>query len=459
VMKGILRAASVCVCLAQMSLADDIRFISHRAGSRAEALNEPASEPVPLVHWTFDGGVATNCGSGGPAYDAIVSGAVAFTNGIDGGGLCLLGGSQGYAALPYTLGDQGTIAFWYKPSRFYNWNSLFDNTRNANQWEMWIDADANVKFRLDGEQGLISYANLNNKHNGLNVWYHFTVTWDRYAETNHVRLYVNGYERKRADISFWIDPGTMVYFGGHTGNTPAEGILDEVRVYETALADTQVRELYDPIAERTPVVQVSFDESVMNTGTGGEKFNATLVGDPVWTNGLNGFGMALALDGMDDYVSIPYRLPVSGSISLWYYVAGPWYNFNSLFDNSANSEWYECWVDGGGRLNFRPGERGGLRAAHSLGTGSNRWYHVVCTWDVVSSNMTLYVNGVERSRVLNTTGYGWQEPGTKFFTSVAGMSTIRTVEGRWRICRYSRHRFRPDALSRCLTTNARDRAE
>ncbi|MDD4442552.1 MAG: LamG domain-containing protein [Kiritimatiellae bacterium] len=384
------------------------------AASGSVACADPL--PAPLVHWTFDGGAATNCGSGGAAYDAIVSGAVAYTNGLAEGGLCLLGGSQGYAALPYTLGDQGTIAFWYKPFRFYNWNSLFDNTRDANQWEMWLDEGANVRFRLAGGQGDIAYGNLNSLHNGSNVWYHFTVTWDRYAETNHARLYVNGCERTRANISSWVEPGSTVYFGGHTGNSPAEGILDDVRVYGTALADTQVQALHALIAEQAPAVQVSFDASVTNTGTGGAKFDAALAGEPAWTNGLNGLGQALALDGVDDYASIPYRLPVSGSVSLWYYAPGPWYDFNTVYDNSVNGNHYECWIAGDSWLACRPaGNQWPQRAAYKLDSGSNRWYHIVGTWDTLSSNMVLFVNGVERGRAVNTNGWAWPIAGTHFF--------------------------------------------
>jgi len=370
--------------------------------------------PVPLVHWTFDGGAATNCGSGGSLYDADVSGAVAYTNGIAGGGLCLLGGSEGYAAVSHALGDQGTIAFWYKPSRFYNYHSLFDNIMNPDQWEMWIYGSSVVRFRLAG-QGIVSYDNLNNKQNGTNVWYHFAVTWDRWAETNHVRLYVNGCEGARTHITDWLVPGAKIFFGGHKGNNPAEGILDDVRIYTTTLADTQVQALHALIAEQTPAVKVSFDGDLTNTGTGGAAFDATLVGDPVWTNGLYGLGQALALDGVDDYVSIPYRLSTSGSVALWYYAPGPWYNFNSVFDNSVGANHYECWIDGAGNLQFRSTGSGSQRALVGLGNGSNCWYHIVSTWDALSSNMVLYVNGVERSRITDTNGSAWPTPGTNFY--------------------------------------------
>ena len=373
---------------------------------------------IPVVHWSFDGGAATNLGSGGATYDAALSGAVDYTNGIDGGGLRFLGGSEGYAALAHTFGDAGTVAFWYKPARFYNYNSVFDNSADPNRWEMWLDSGAAVRFRLAGGQGDISYGNLSSLHNGSNAWYHFAVTWDRSAATNHVWFYVNGVARQSANITAWVAPGNTVYFGGHSGNTPAEGVLDDVRVYGAALSAPQVQSLHAEIAARAPVVRISFDGTVTNTGTGGARYGAVLQGDPapVWTNGWNNKGQTLSLFGTNDYASVPYRLSASGSIALWYYVPGPWYNYNSLFDNSGDPNHYECWIDESGTLTFRPagGSWGAQAGRYSLGSGSNRWYHIVGTWDALSSNIVLYVNGVERGRAMNTNGVAWPTAGAPF---------------------------------------------
>jgi len=369
-----------------------------------------------VVHWIFDGGSATNCGSGGATYDATLYGNVAYTNGVEGGGLRFLGASQGYASMPYTFGDQGAVAFWYKPARFYNYNSVFDNSVDPNKWEMWIDEGANVRFRLAGGQGDISYGNLNTLNNGSNAWYHLAVTWDRNAETNHTRFYVNGSECRAANITAWVEPGGTVYFGGHTGNSPAEGVLDDVRVYTNALTAQQVQAIHAEIAALAPVVHLTLDGAVTNTGTFGAKCDATLFGDPAWTNGLNDKGQALALDGVDDSASVPYRLPASGSVALWYYAPGPWYNFNSVFDNSVDANHYECWIDGNGWISFRPaGNTWKQAASFNLGNASNRWHHIVGTWDALSSNMVLYVNGVERGRAVNTNGVGWPVAGTNFF--------------------------------------------
>ncbi|OQC19079.1 MAG: hypothetical protein BWX70_03353 [Verrucomicrobia bacterium ADurb.Bin070] len=204
-----------------------------------------------------------------------------------------------------------------------------------------------------------------------------------------------------------------------------------MRVYDTVLTEAQVRGVHASVAEQTPVVHVSFEESVANVGAGGARYDAALLGAPAWTNGLNGKGKALALDGVDDAVSVPYKLSASGSVALWYYVPGPWYNYNSIFDNSVNGDHHECWIDEWGNLQYRPA--GGTwkeRATFGLGSGSNRWYHVVGTWDAFTSNMVLYVNGVERGRAVNTNGTAWPVAGTNFFIGGSAGNT----PGRGAVC-------------------------
>ena len=388
-----------------------------RGGYLAAALNPPVplSMPVPVVHWTFDGGSTTNLGSGGSQYQAVLHGAPAFTNGAAGTAL-VLDGVDDYVSCEYQLPEHGTIALWYRPVFFYNFNSVFDNSVHENDWEMWIYESGVLRTRVarDGS-GQISY-DLNNL-NGSNQWYHITLTWDR-AVAQTV-LYINGEFCGNGTITTWMTPGSMFFIGGgKSGNTKGRGWVDDVRVYDTVLTEAQVRNVHASVAEYMPVVYVSFDESTANTGAGGARYDATLFGDPVWTNGLNSIGKALALDGVDDYVSVPYRLAASGSVSLWYYAPGPWYNYNSLFDNSMHADYYECWIDETGTLQFRPaGEDWRQQKATTVlgNNGRNRWYHIVCTWDTFSSNMVLYVNGIERGRDMNANGVAWPLAGPHFY--------------------------------------------
>ncbi len=367
----------------------------------------------PVVHWTLDG-VVTNSGTGGDTYDGTLSGAVIFTNGISGQGARLPGGDADWISLPYTFTDQGTIALWYNPEAFYDHNTVFDNSSDPNQWEMWIYASGNLSFWVNyNHDNRVNY-DLNSGANGTNHWYHLAITWDRYAETNQAHMYINGVEVSKRNISPWSNPGDTIYFGGHPGNGRGRGILDDVRIYDSTLTAEQIQAIHTEIAEQAPVVHVALDDSVDNIGTGGTKYDAVLTGDPAWTNGWNNKGEALVLDGVDDYLSVPYRLSFSGSIAFWYYVPGPWYNYNSLFDNSVDPNHHECWIDVNGWLHYRPASWQS-QAVYNMGSSSNRWYHIVCTWDAVATNTVLYVNGVEKGRAVNATGNMWPIAGSNFY--------------------------------------------
>jgi hypothetical protein len=367
-----------------------------------------------VIHWTFDG-VATNGGSGGAALNATLSGSPAYAGGIAGPGL-QLDGVDDFVSVPYQLPSQGTIALWFKPDYFFNYNCVFDNSVHADQWEMWLYSDARLRFRVTNASGDVTLDNLNNKLNGSNQWYHIALTWNN-LDTKMVRLYVNGVERGSSAISTWIAPGANFYLGGgNVGNNRGKGVMDDVRVYDTALTAAQVQTVQAAVATQAPVVRVTLDGAVTNSGTGGPRYDAALSGEPAWTNGWNDKGQALALDGVDDTLSVPYRLSASGSIALWYYAQGPWYNYNSIFDNSVNSSDYECWIGLNGTLQFRPSASAFPQSVgYNLGSASNRWYHIVGTWDALSSNVVLYVNGVERSRIVNTNGMAWTTAGTNFF--------------------------------------------
>ena len=369
-----------------------------------------ASSTEPLIHWTFDN-TATNSGSVGSICDATLHGSPVYTNGIAGRGLWL-DGVDDFASVAYPLTSQGTIALWYKPELFYNYNSVFDNSVGADQWEMWIYSDGRLRARINntGSTGDITYDNLVSKQNGSNHWYHIAYVWDN-TSNKVARLYVNGVEQGAAAIANWVAPGASFYIGGgNSGNTKGKGVVDDVRVYNAALTAAQIQALHAEAAARAPVVHLALDGTVTNSGTGGARYDAALSGGPVWTNGWNNKGQALALYRTNDLASVLYRMPASGSVALWYYVPGPWYNYNEVFDNSGDKDNYECWIDNSGKLYFRP--TAASTASYSLGSGSNRWYHIVGTWDALSSNVVLYVNGVERGRGVNTSGSAWPVAGS-----------------------------------------------
>jgi len=369
----------------------------------ADALGQSAV-PDPVVHWTFDG-VTSNVGSDGTSYDAALSGTPAYTNGIVGRALAL-DGADDVASAAYRLTDEGTIALWYRPDAFYNFNTVFDDAAGADDWEMWINADKMLTFRVAGtnNSGRVAY-----DLKGLNdfsPWCHVAVTWSR--ALGGTSLYLNGVLRGTGTITNWVASGAgFCLGGGNAGNVKGKGAVDDVRIYDEALPASAVHALSTPM----PVIHWAFDGAATNSGSGGAAYDAVLSGSPAYTNGLD--GRALALDGVDDVAGAAYRLTDEGSIALWYR-PDAFYNYNTVFDNSVNQDWWEMWIYRDGRLTFRVKNNGSGQMFYDLDSlnGSNQWYHIALTWNKASSNATLYVNGLVR-------GFGaitnWVAPGTSFY--------------------------------------------
>ncbi len=105
--------------------------------------------PDAVIHWTFDGTPA-NSGCGGDSYDAILSGSPLFGEGMNDKSL-KLDGVDDFVTTTYQLEDQGTISLWLKPEAFYNYNTVFDNSVGANDWEMWIYESGALRFRTAGQ--------------------------------------------------------------------------------------------------------------------------------------------------------------------------------------------------------------------------------------------------------------------------------------------------------------------
>jgi len=199
--------------------------------------NKTADDFRPLIHWTFDGD-AKNSGTGGARYDAAVQGTAEYVEGRLGKGLRLDGTGSGVAGAPCQLPLRGTIALWFKPEAFFNYNTVFDNEVNPDQWEMWISADGQLNFRPSAKLSCDLKA-----LGGPGRWYHIAVTWDCMGE-EPVKLYVDGAERAAAN-SGWVVPGSTFYIGGgNPGNNKGKGVMDDVRVYPAPLSGEQIQELF-----------------------------------------------------------------------------------------------------------------------------------------------------------------------------------------------------------------------
>jgi len=141
-----------------------------------------------------------------------------------------------------------------------------------------------------------------------------------------------------------------------------------------------------------------------------------LGGSPVYVKTQGGFYKGLSCGtpqgNNGDNASISNVMgSTAGTIALWYYARGPWYNYQTIFDNTVHSEYWECWIDVTGTLKSRVSNQadGGF-VAYDLDNlrGPNQWYHIAFTWDRGVGQTRLYVDGFSRASA--TLGTGWRDP-------------------------------------------------
>ncbi|HSH93172.1 MAG TPA: LamG domain-containing protein, partial [Roseimicrobium sp.] len=161
-----------------------------------------------------------------------------------------------------------------------------------------------------------------------------------------------------------------------------------------------------PIVRTLPgAANWTFDEGFGTTaGDGSTNQNhLTLNNGATWVEGAR--ELALSVDGIDDYASIPnpgsLNFTSDFSISAWVYMTGGG-STRGIVSKITNNAWYQYFLSVyNGKLTFQQKYSGG-DSRYSAGTvPSNRWVHVAAT---ISSTqlVTLYVDGKQTGTYQST---------------------------------------------------------
>lgn len=200
-----------------------------------------------------------------------------------------------------------------------------------------------------------------------NAWTHITVTYDGVTG----RIYRNGKLKEEGDIPAEGFTGTA-YIGGidmHNGGF-WRGMLDEVALFNRALTEEEVGQLYLMTGE------------MVATG-------------PTLTEGASGNGYYF--DGDGDYIKVNAisGLGVEQTKMLWIYMdAYPLPHDVYLIDEGGNNNWIEL-IDSDG--NGVPEVRAGFSGSNCFDSDgeieTGNWYHIaVVSWS--SGDVAIYINGV-----------------------------------------------------------------
>ena len=200
-----------------------------------------------------------------------------------------------------------------------------------------------------------------------NTWTYITVTYDGVTG----RIYRNGKLKEEGDIPAEGFTGTA-YIGGidkHNGGF-WRGMLDEVALFNRALTEEEVGQLYLMTGE------------MVATG-------------PTLTEGAS--GNAYYFDGDGDYIKVKAisGLGVEQTKMLWIYMdAYPLPHDVYLIDEGGNNNWIELIdSDGNGVPEIRTGFDGGNFFDSDGEIEKGHWYHIaVVSWS--SGDVAIYINGV-----------------------------------------------------------------
>jgi len=233
-----------------------------------------------------------------------------------------------------------------------------------------------------------------------NVWSHLALT---VSDTN-VSLFLNGQLEDPRDLS---EPLTNLILGSATlgawdngGDVQREvaSCMDDVMVYDRALSGAEVQWLaglrpipVDPGTEGLKVYYALENDANDSSGSG---FDGVLMGDPTFVDGI--VGMALEVDGVDDYVDTGYAEDLAvWTISCW--------TKSPVAPDPAGSPAGPLHREKNYQINWNHGQDS-FRAAVGLATangwfGANfgaleadTWYNLVGRYD--GEDLKAYKNGV-----------------------------------------------------------------
>ncbi len=138
--------------------------------------------------------------------------------------------------------DEMTIAGWMRAN---DWDVTFDITRTGpTQMRLFAAVGGGNEYpsmylNFDSAGGTLCQDTLSMDSE---QWYYFAGVYD----SNDMIVYVNGSEFKRCNVGLdTINQDANDLLIGKSGSNFADGIIDEVRIYNRALSEQEIRRLYN----------------------------------------------------------------------------------------------------------------------------------------------------------------------------------------------------------------------
>ena len=283
-----------------------------------------------------------------------------------------------------------SVAFWVKPNAATGgWRPLFhkgsvDTERGPG---IWLNPGSNrIHFRIsttaNWNEGSDSVADL-----PYGTWSHVAFV----KAGNQWKCYVNGV----LDTAFTLSGTTTgnngpIYVADDPWYAGSNTSIDDVRLYNTALSDGEVKGLYGVVGywklSETTGTTAADSTNAGNTGT---YTNGPLLNQP----GIK--DMAVSFDGVDDYVGVPdsASLKATDSVTMAAWVRPTAStNIDRIIINKEGE--YEIAITDTNEIKWAFANTSPGWAWHQTGTfiPNDKWSHIVVTYD--GAQAKTYLNGV-----------------------------------------------------------------
>jgi hypothetical protein len=229
----------------------------------------PAKASGSLVgYWKFDEGSGTTAydssgnGNHGTIYGATyVDGKIGKALGFD--------GVDDNVEVPDSdtldVTDALTVSFWFKsdydiyagfPEAYLfvgKWHGIGDQARTGFLVNLNLYSDGHMRLWLGFGNWEMNVLSSSKVTWSAGVWYHVAATYDRFLPNGNAKLYIDGVLDAQLDEHRTIAPNTLSLFINidpfefwHPWNTYFPGIMDDVRVYDSALSADEIGTIMNP---------------------------------------------------------------------------------------------------------------------------------------------------------------------------------------------------------------------
>jgi arabinan endo-1,5-alpha-L-arabinosidase len=217
-----------------------------------------AKMPAPVAHFTFDGNLE-DVAHGARAADIIGverneaesrydfgptfgNGMITYETGVQGQAASFNGESGVMLPAGLIQDNRYTVSLWLNPAQITRYTTTFFAALDGVNW---------VSFVPEGFQGdAMLWSNMNGTfYDGftettlpVNTWTHVAFTVDG----GNVRVYING-ELKHQGTNFndvFTGKNPFYTLGVNWWDTPYQGLIDNLRIYDVPLTEEQVQVLY-----------------------------------------------------------------------------------------------------------------------------------------------------------------------------------------------------------------------